>query len=114
MPDTETAQARETILNWMKEARFFGEKDEDVTKRANPRYTWKRPMELLVDDRIFYVYSRDISEDGIGLTCRRRLGEGAQVRVRRDSNDSWVPARVAHCTDTVGAFKVGVELTFDF
>ena len=114
MPDTETAQARETTLNWMKEARLFGEKDEDVTKRANPRYTWKRPIELLVDDRIFYVYSRDISEDGIGLTCRHRLGEGTYVRVRRDSNDSWVPARVAHCTDTVGAFKVGVELMFDF
>ena len=114
MPDSGTAQFREVVANWLEEARVFGELDPQGYKRAHPRYAWNRPMELLMDGKTQYVYSRDISESGIGLVCRHRLHEGMHVGIRRDANDPWIPTSVAHCTQTVGAFKIGAELVFEF
>jgi hypothetical protein len=114
MPDIKTPDVREIVENWLEEARLFGEPDNHDIKRSCRRYAWHRPMELRAGKRIYYVYSRDISEEGIGLVCRDRLTDATQVELRRDENDPWVPARVAHCTQTVGAYKVGIELTFEF
>lgn len=113
MPKTDEARSREVIVNWLEEAKFFGQKDPHAVRRADPRYTWTRPMELMVDGTIHYVYTRDVSRDGVGLTCRERLDDESRVQLRRDSNDPWVPARVVHCTQTVGAFKIGIDLAFE-
>lgn len=114
MPRVSTSEVREVVANWLQEAKMFGEVDTRDIKRSRRRYSWRRPMELRAGKRMHYIYSRDISEDGIGVVCRSRLGEATQVELRRDENDPWVPARVAHCTQTVGAYKVGIELAFDF
>jgi hypothetical protein len=70
-------------------------------------------MELLVDEHIHYVYSRDISEAGIGLLCKFRMVAGDVAYVRGEEGEPWIRCRVAHATPTVGAFKVGAELVFD-
>ncbi len=114
MPRANTSEVREVVANWLQEAKLFGEPSSHDIKRSRRRYAWHRPMELRAGKRICYVYSRDISEDGIGVVCRNRLGETTRVELRRDENDPWVPARVAHCTQTVGAYKVGIELSFEF
>jgi hypothetical protein len=111
---TDTSDARRIVQSWLKEARCFGERDSYEAKRGHPRYTWNRTMELQVEDTMVYVRSRDICETGIGLVCRGVFKEGAAVRIRRNEDDPWVPARVAHVTQTLGAYKVGVELQFEF
>jgi len=113
MPGTDEISARQAIINWLEEAKFFGVYDPHVIKRTQVRFEWTRPMEMMVDGKMHYIYSRDINEEGIGLTCRERLHDHSRVHIRRDSNDPWVPARVAHCTQTVGAFKIGIQLVFD-
>jgi hypothetical protein len=111
---TDTTDARRIVQSWLNEARCFGEKDSYEAKRGHPRYTWNRTMELQVDRTMVYVRSRDICETGIGLVCRCVFPEGVPVHIRRNEGDPWVPARVAHVTQTLGAYKVGVELRFEF
>ena len=71
-------------------------------------------MELLVDDELVYVQSSDVGEGGIGLVTKLQLPRNKSVFLRRDESEPWVRCHVVHTTATVGSYKVGVELAFDF
>ena len=105
-------EAIDIVRQWVREAQLVGDGDCFAGKRGQPRYPWQRPMELLIGGEVLYVQSRDISIDGLGLFCRRNLPQHDIVQIRRDENDPWVPARVAHVTQTVGGSKVGLDLDF--
>ena len=110
---------KETVRRWLKEAEESGETSTYEAKRSSSRYSWNCAMELMVGDDglnndIMYVYTRDISATGVGLTCRQNLPGGTRVVIRRHRTEPWIPARVTHSTESIGAHKVGIEIQFDF
>jgi hypothetical protein len=108
-----TTTARRIIDAWVSEAREDGKSDVYGSKRKVARYTWDRPLEMLVGEQINYVYARDISSNGLGLVCKFRPRPQEVVHIRSSDAEPWIRCRVAHVTQTVGAYKIGVELRFD-
>lgn len=113
MADANTADPSTIIQQWLEEARASGEADAYDAKRAQRRYAWYQPLELKVGDRIYYINSRDINEEAVGVTCRHELRVGDIVYLRRDASEPWVRSRVKHVTQTVGSYKAGIQLFFD-
>lgn len=74
---------------------------------------WERAIQLRHKDKVCPASIRDVSPSGIGLTCRLRLKQGDAVFLRELESDPWISCRVAHCTATIGTFKIGVAPTFD-
>ncbi len=55
---------------------------------------------------------RDLSEHGAMLFCRVAQGRYDTLLLRPDPTKGrfqWVRARVAHCTQSIGTYKLGVE-----
>ncbi len=113
-PTNDTCDPRPVVQSWLHAAQAEGRVESEPTKRGAFRYLWNQPLELLAGERIHYVHTRDLCDQGIGLVCRPELTEGDTVYVRRNENDPWIRCRVAHVTPTIGAFRTGVELLFDF
>ncbi|MCP4590462.1 MAG: PilZ domain-containing protein [bacterium] len=114
MSDPATADARALVAEWLEAAKACGEADSYPGKRRHVRWVWDQPLQIQTAEGVHYVRSRDVSETGIGLVCRLDLPSRMAVRIRRDESEPWVRARVTHSTQTVGAFKTGVDLTFEF
>lgn len=114
MSDSTTLSPQETVRSWLESAEEGGQLDSYEAKRGQVRCSWPQPLEMLIDGELVYVQSRDICEGGIGLVAKRELSLDQKVQVRRGPSEPWVNCRVAHVTRTIGAFKVGVELAFDF
>jgi hypothetical protein len=114
MSQVDNTSPREIVREWLETAEQSGQLDSYEAKRGETRCSWPQPLELLVDGEVVYVQARDVSEGGIGLVAKRDLHLDQHVQVRRGPSEPWVKCRVAHVTRTIGAFKVGVELTFDF
>ena len=105
---------RATIREWLANARLEGREDTYAGKRRYPRVTWVVPVtvEFLDGERAGendFAMSKDISEGGVGLRCRRPLAVRTLVRVMTDEGAPCVHARVMHCTETLGGFIVGLE-----
>lgn len=113
MSEIDISMARETIRKWNELAQAALDESSEEFRRDPPRTDWVVPMELNVDGDVLYVRSRDISGEGLGLTCRAKLDEGKLVQVRQDQNEPWVPARIVHATQTIGGHKLGVTLKFE-
>lgn len=114
MATTDMDRVRETVQSWMDAALEGGaEQDTYGSRRDNLRTDWYCQMEVLVGDEIIYANARNISGTGIGLILKKPLDAYQEIFVRRDENDPWVPCRVRHVTETIGAAKVGVELSFE-
>jgi len=114
MSERNTLSPREVVDRWIEDAEGIGEVDTYEAKRQQARCSWQQPMELLVDNEIVYVQCRDICPSGVGLVGKRNLNLDQIVHVRRDESDPWVRCRVAHVTRTIGAFRIGIELAFEF
>jgi hypothetical protein len=56
------------------------------------------------------VNSYDISSLGAGIIIRHALQTGDVVQLRRDPHEPWIPLRVAHVTQTVGGYRIGLRL----
>ena len=113
MAESETLTPREIVQQWLRGAMLDGEVDAYYSKREHARYSWQQRLEMMAGGKLLYVQARDISAGGVGLVCRQELRLGELVEIRRDAEEPWVPARVAHATATVGAFRTGFELTFE-
>lgn len=111
---TKTVDPKAVVAEWIEEAAADGRNDAYDAKRANTRFEWHQPMEMLVDGEMIYINCRDIGMGGIGVTIRRRLDERSNVMIRRDSRDPWIPCKVAHCTQVIGKSIVGLQLDFTF
>ncbi|HRX85361.1 MAG TPA: PilZ domain-containing protein [Phycisphaerae bacterium] len=114
MSESDTLSPRQVVQQWLDSAMREGQLDAYEAKRSAARCSWQYPLELLVGDELVYVQCRDICAGGIGLVCKRNLTPDEPVYIRRSENEPWVKCRVAHVTRSIGAFKIGVELTFDF
>ena len=112
---------RAIIASWVQQARGSGDTDVYPGKREKLRCTWAVPFEVMVvgsggSQRTFYATGRDISEQGLGMFTREQLERGSVVRIRlaeEGQKGPWVPARVAHCTQTVGGYRTGLTFLSD-
>lgn len=114
MSQPDTLSPRQTVQHWLDSALREGQLDAYEAKRSAARCTWPHPLELRIGEEILYVQCRDICEGGVGLVCKRNLKHDQSVYIRRSDAEPWVKCRVAHVTGSIGSFKVGVELSFDF
>ncbi len=115
MAESEDGSA-EVFDRWLEQAREEGVEDDVLNKRASPRIAWTVYVEVLGDaaegERIT-GRTRDISEGGIGLQCRKPIPDRTVVRVyRQDQGDpaEYVEGRVMHSTMTIGGYKVGIRV----
>ncbi len=97
-----------------------GTGDRWLARRSKPRCPVDTQVEVLTTDdegqeRRVYAYCRDLSSIGIGIRAREPLPHPSQVTVHFALPDGMYAARarVAHCTQTVGGFKIGLEFLFD-
>jgi hypothetical protein len=102
------------VAAWLAEAGAAGGADCYAGKRNERRFPWTTQMELRAGGRVHYVNTTDISPEGIGVMTRIAMAEGETVWLRRGSADPWIKARVAHNTQTVGKYRVGMALHLDF
>ena len=109
------------LQDWLKRARIEGKPCLlDEFKRANGRTIWTSPADVLVIDedgaRRLISRIRDISREGIGIHCRIAIPVGSAIRVysaHPDLQDEFVDGTVAHCTMTVGGYKIGGVIESD-
>lgn len=116
-----TDNVRGIIASWLVQARQSGDADIYSGKRQDARYTWSVCLEVTVRsgsglESRFLATGRDVSEEGMGIFCWRRLEPGTVAWVRLPSQDEqspWVPAKVKHSTATTGGYYTGVTFLFE-
>jgi hypothetical protein len=117
----QTDSVRGIIASWLAQARKSGEGDIYSGKRQDVRYTWSVCLEMTARSSTglesrFLATARDVSEEGMGIFCWRRLEPGTVAWVRlpsKDEQSSWVPAKVKHSTATTGGYYTGVMFSFE-
>ena len=89
-------------------------------KRRELRHEFQTHLDLFKENtdgshRKLYVAGKDISADGIGLTCREKLPEGEQVVIvlEHEGISLACHARVARCTETTRGYQAGLVWEFD-
>ena len=112
----ESAGSGATVFErWLAQAREEGVDDGVLNKRSCSRIAWAIYVEVAGEGAERLTgRTRDISEGGIGLQCRKPLPERTRVRIYRTDTpnpDEYVEGEVVHSTGTVGGFKIGVRVT---
>ena len=95
-----------------------GQKQISDTKRSPWRYTWVVPATVEVvgsadSSEPLYITIRTISAEGLDFHSPCMLESATKVLIKLDTDEGelQIPARVIHCTESVGMPLVGV--TFD-
>lgn len=93
------------------------EADSELLKRSACRWLLRAPAELHIPapdgtDQKEYVSLRDISMTGVGVLCKKPVKVGMAGHLVLPLEDGYykVDLRIAHCTQTVGGYKVGALL----
>ncbi len=103
------------VSGWLKDLRQCEETELDAYfgKRAQPRFhIWSEPLEIRFDDEVFIARGENLGTNGAGVVCRQSLSRGDEVELRCVGEQPWVPARVQHCTQTVGSYKIGLQFLY--
>jgi len=89
--------------------------DAPEYKRSCARRQIDIPIEIELDGKICrdIAATRDVTPTSMGILCKLELPERKRIRVRRDESSPWSEAVVVHCADTVGAYKIGLEMISD-
>ena len=77
------------------------------------RVTPDEPIDLEIDGKVyrFTAEARDAGTQSIGIVSKMPIKDGSYIRVRRASTEGeWNEAQVIHCTDTVGGYKIGLQI----
>ncbi len=82
---------------------------QDEWRRSDARRELWELVDIEVERRVIKASARNVSPDSLGVICKKRIAIYANVRVRLASGGEWSDAQVAHCTETVGGFKVGLK-----
>ncbi|MCB9850920.1 MAG: PilZ domain-containing protein [Phycisphaerales bacterium] len=98
---------------WLEAARGECRIEPRPSKRSTMRYAWNGPMEMKDRENVHYVHCYDIGAGGLGIISRRAVVPEATVLLRHSTNDPWVACSVAHCTETVGKFRIGMKVKLD-
>ena len=88
--------------------------DNDQPKRHSCRWLLRAPAEISFHDAtgrpvIHRVNLRDVSIAGIGVTCMTQIPVKLHGELFLPLEDGLykVGVRIAHCTETVGGYKIG-------
>ncbi|NLX12781.1 MAG: PilZ domain-containing protein [Phycisphaerales bacterium] len=91
-------------------------RDRWLGKRTSPRYALNIPVviQVLTDNRVGPPVEyplRDISDNGICFISKINICHGTWLRAQIEVNEACWSGNlcVAHCTETVGGFKVGAD-----
>lgn len=98
-------------------SRDRGERDIYAGKRGGTRWTVNTPLEVAEFCAAPPEFGapailHNASDDGVAFWAKRGLTLGDKVYVREfdpDEPGEWVAATVAHCTQGVGRFLIGVR-----
>lgn len=92
------------------------EADHELIKRSCCRWLLRAPAELVYTapdgtEAREYTSVRDVCITGVGLQCRKPLAAGTPGELILPLEDGYyrVNVKVAHCTQTVGGYKVGCQ-----
>ncbi len=105
-------QPTRSIPEWLSEG-FEGEPtDSLLNKRDNVRHVWVSfACGRTVDDpeaKSFTAKTFNVSRGGIGIVVRQPIEEGITIEIGPDQGlTESIRARVMHCTQTVGGYKLG-------
>lgn len=93
------------------------EADSDLLKRSACRWLLRSPAELHFREadgspQKEYVSVRDISMTGVGVLCKKMVKTGTTGELVLPLEDGYykVSLKIAHCTQTVGGYKIGALL----
>lgn len=93
------------------------EADSALAKRSCCRWLLRAPAELHYaaqdgTERVEYAAIRDLCITGIGLQCRIALAVDTvgELILPLEDGDYKVGVRIAHCTQTIGGWKIGCQL----
>ena len=93
------------------------EADQVLMQRGCCRWLLRSPAEFCFknadgSDAKEYVSIRDISLTGVGLMCKKPAVVGSQAELILPLEDGYfkVSVKIAHCTQTIGGYKVGCNL----
>jgi len=112
-----------TIERWMTEAGRTGRTHSEFVGRRSDRVTWdaRLTVEVFGEDghvaldqpasQTLFVTALDISPFGMGFRCRTALPVGCAISVILDDTEEHVLATVRKCTETIGAYLIGVEFS---
>jgi len=59
-----------------------------------------------------FAYTRDVSPDSMGISCKFEIQPDETVLVRLAYEDAsiWSEAKVIHCTKATSGFNIGVKM----
>jgi len=105
------------VRRWLQLAPASAVYNPHTIRRSCLRREWPIPFELIVRNRFgkemtVIATARDLSERGVMLFCRLPQRNYETLLLRPDPSNGefrWVKGRVAHCTQSVGLYKIGVE-----
>ncbi len=105
--------AKSIVAEWVNAAQASTAPDDYLGKRATPRHApWREPLELRLGTEVVNATGRDISLEGVGFTCRRKLARDDLIELRHIHDAFWLPIRIRHCTSTIGGYKVGASFVY--
>jgi hypothetical protein len=100
-------------------SRHVSPQSEPHIKRTSQRHDVESGLARLVyqSDGTLHDYTLSllqISADGLTVRNHKpiRVGTPVQVEVMLDDDSVALTGRVMHCTETIGAYKLGVRLQF--
>lgn len=104
------------LRTWLEDAKGWGQGDTYLGKRRHPRYRWRVAVDVEVvsvggETYTASALTRDISEGGIGLECRRAIELHSTIRIRMMGEPYGVEGVVVHSGECMGVHIVGVALT---
>ncbi len=87
--------------------------DAPEYKRSLARRQVYIPIDIELDGKVCseIAETRDVTPTSMGIICKLELPERKRIRIRRGGSPTWSEAVVVHYVGTVGAYKIGLEMT---
>jgi len=117
LTETLDPAAQERVLRgWLLRAREQGDPDVFLAKRHSPRYEYRMPVEVLVEDadppEPICAQTYTISGGGASITCHAEIPVSTRVRICEwpaSENSAWIPARVIRCEPSLRGYMIGIK-----
>ncbi|MCP4249111.1 MAG: hypothetical protein GY778_18870 [bacterium] len=104
----------EIAKDWLEEAQLESDAEDFTRRHRDPRTRWEVDLEIHVRQpsgrtKTFYAKSFDISEGGLGLSCRTPIPPYSEVIVCRGGEMTGVSTVTQSCTRTLTGHLIGTR-----
>jgi hypothetical protein len=114
---SDTTGQKQSRPQWFLDALAEATEQDVLVKRREQRQPFMDNLEVefLTGPRRAKLNSRgqNVSETGLCIVSRSRIDLYVEVRLRPDCADApqeWLNGRIIHCTQTVGGYKIGIQV----